>query len=356
MEHRTESKDHREGKKLNALCPMLYAPNTALDGKVRLSTKAMVFLIMAHILFLIFFPQKAQTQETTASEISNPAAQMEGVEGQLVSIDSKFASMKRELDSVNNRLSALRAEEERPKGFLKRVMGVFTSKRKKRGTLFSRSQELAGEMSKLQEQRKPLVGELIILADKIIEKSNLRITLLGEIFLSTDYATREEERKQLSELSTLWGIAERARKAREKYAPDTIGPEDEWSFPTLFSDDPVELRLLAATLKDAAAEERRKADQLDKRIQRLELEVAELEYFLRVSEEMQRREEEREASGVGLSHIPWDEMTTEREIEDKKGQIDELKTRKQESEERAERYQRQAEEIDVALRGKLEDD
>ena len=281
---------------------------------------------------------------------------MEKVEEQIVSIDNKFASMKRELNSVNSRLSMLRAEEERPKGFLKRVLGVFTSKRKKIGSLFSRSQGLAGEMSKLQKRRKPLVGELIVLADKLIEKSSLRIALLGEIFLSTDYATREEEREQLSRLSTLWGIAERARKARDKYAPDTIGPEDEWSFPTLFSHDPVELRLLAATLKDAAAEEREKVDQLGKRIQHLELEVAQLEYLLRVSEEMQRRAEEREASGVGLSQIPWDEMATEREIEDKKRQIDELKTRRQESEEKAERYQQWAEQIDVELRRKLEDD
>ena len=51
-------------------------------------------------------------------------------------------------------------------------------------------------------------------------------------------------------------------------------------------------------------------------------------------------------------------METERDIENKKEQLDELEIRKQESEEKAQRSQQQAEQIDAELRlkGQLEDD
>ena len=356
MEHNAENRGREEDKKLHVLSFVAYVSNTAFDRRVCLSAKSVTFLIIVQILFLISFPQEAQTQETIAREISDLATRLGSVEEKLISIDNELASLKRERNIANSRLSALKAEEARPKGFWGSLPGMGTLRRRKIGRLFTRIQELADEMGGLQERRKPLIRQFVVLADQLIEQSSSRITILGEAFLGRDYATQEEAEKQLSELSALWGLVEKTRASKDKYTPGTIEPEDEWSFPTLLSDDPAELRLMAATLKDAAAEERDKVIRLDEQIQALELEVAQLEYLLRLSEEMRRRDEEREASGVGLSQPSWDEMETEREIESKREQMAVLKARRQESEEKARRFQQQAEQIDVELKGRLEDD
>lgn len=354
MEHRAKSNDREEDSMPIALSSMPQIPNTSRHKISLLLTRTVIFLIAIQVLFFVFSPQKSQTQEVSTREISALAAQLEDVEGRLVSIDNRLVSLEREFNIVTDELYILRKEDEKPRGFLRKLLDMGRRKRKI-GKLYTRSQELVNEIGKLQEERKPLVERLTILADEIIEKSSPRISLLGEIFLNTDYVSREEEEKQLAELSTLWAIVEKARKAREKYALDTIEPEDEWDFSTLLSDDPAELKLFAATLRDAAAEEKVKADQLRRRIRDLELEVEQREELLRVSEEMQRRDEERAASGVGLSHIKWDETETEREIESRKNQITELEIRAQESDEKAGRFQQQAEQIDMKLR-EMEDD
>ena len=355
MEHRAKRKDQEAGKKLHALSSVIYASNTALDRKVCLSAQAVIFLVTLQALLFIFPSYEAQSQGVAAQEISRLATQLNGVERQLISIDRKLTLLERELSAVTRNLGVLKEEEKRPRSFLRRVLGM-GRRRRNIGRLFTRSRELNDEMIILQAKRKPLIKELIALADVIIEKSSSRITILAEAFLSISDTVSEEAEKQLSELSALWGIAERARKARDKYAPDTIKPENEWSLPTLLTEDPAELRLLAATLRDVAASERNNIAILAERIRVLEQKVTQLEYLLKVSRDWQRREEEREASGIGFSQPSWDEMETEREIESKKEQLAELEIRKQKSEEKARRSQEQAEQIDEELKGKLEDD
>jgi len=352
MEHRAKRKDQEAGKKLHALSSVTYASNTALDRKVCLSAQVIIFLVTLQVLLFVFPSYKAQAQGTTAQEISQLATRLNDTAKQLISIDSKLKLLEEELRTVTRDLGVLKEEEKKPRSFLRRLL---SNRRRKIGRLFARSRELNDEMIGLQAKRKPLIKELVALADVIIEKSSSLITILAEAFLSSGDTISEEAEQQLSELSTLWGMAERARKARDKYAPETIKPEDEWSLPTLLTDDPAELRLLAATLRDVAASERNNVAMLTGRIRILEQEVKQLEYLLKVSKDLQRREEEREASGIGFSQPQWDEMETEREIENNKEQLAELEIRKQKSEEKVRLSQEQAEQIEE-LKGKLEDD
>lgn len=351
MEHRTKRKDQEVGKKLHALSSVTYASNTALDRKVCLSAQVVIFLVTLQVLLFIFPSYKAQAQGTAAQEISQLGTQLDGIVRQLISIDNKLTLLKKERDDVNSDMSVLKEEERKPRSFLRRVLGM-GRRRREIGRLYTRSLELYEEMIELQVKRKPLIKKLVPLTDVIIEKSSSRITILGEAFGNT---VSEEAERQLSELSTLWGIAGKARKARDKYAPETIKQEDEWSLPTLLPDDPAKLRLLAATLRDVAASERNNTAILSKQIRNLKQEVKQLESLLKVSRDLQRREEEREASGIGFSQPDWDEMETEREIESKKEQLAELEIRKQKSEEKAQRSQQQAEQIEE-FKGKLEDD
>lgn len=355
MEHRAKRKDQEAGKRLHALSPVIYASNAALGRKVRLFAQAVIFLVILQVLLFVFPSYKAQAQGTTAQEISQLAARLDGIARQLISIDNKLKLLEEELRAVTRYLGVLKEEEKKPRSFLRRILGMGRGRRKI-GRLYTRSLELYDEMIGLRTKRKPLIKKLVPLTDVIIEKSSSRITILGEAFLSSSDTVSEEAERQLSELSTIWGIAERARKVREKYAPNTIKPEDEWSLPTLLTDDPAELRLLAATLRDVAASERDNIAELAERIQLLKQGVKQLEYLLKVSKDWQRREEEREASGIGFSQPSWDEMETERDIKSKKKELVKLEIRKQKSEEKAQRSQEQAEQIDAEFKGKLEDD
>lgn len=355
MEYRAKRKDQETGKKLHALSSVTYVSNTALHRKVCLSAQVVIFLVILQVLLFAFPSYKAQAQGTAAQEISQLATQLDGTVRQLISIDNRIKSLKKESRTVNHDMGVLKEEERKPRGFLRRILGM-GRRRRQIGKLYSRSLELYYEMIGLQAKRKQLIKELVPLTDVIIEKSSSRITILGEAFGNT---VSEEAERQLSELSTLWGIAGKARKARDKYAPETIKPEDEWSLPTLLPDDPAKLRLLTATLRDVAASERENTVALTDRIQSLEQEVKQLESLLKVSRDLQRREEEREASGIGFSQPSWgDEMETERDIENKKEQLTELEIRKQKSEEKAQLSQEQAEQIDAELKlnGQLEDD
>jgi len=325
------------------------------EGKLYLLAKLAIFLAIAQILLSIIFPQEAQTQEITEHGISALKARLEHVKGKLASTDDSLTSLKKEFNLVINKRNLLEEEEANPKGFLSKLPGMGILRRRKLGGFYTRSQELADEMGSMEEERKSLVKEFISLADELIEKSSLRMIALmktlREAALSDDTIAWQEVSKQWS---YLWDLAERTREAKKKYAPDT--PERRIEPPVSFSDDPKDLQLRAAALRDAAAAEWAKAAQLGDEIGELERKERHLKQQLELSKEIQRREEEREATGI-LSQIPWgSDAAIERDIEDIGKDIDKRKSRKREHEEKAQRYQRRAEQIDVQLEGKSEND
>ena len=354
MERRAKNKGQEKEKNPRASGLMPCASDTAPHEEVRPSTKALILLVIFLIAFSIFPPQEARAQEITAYEISRLATLLKTIEERLIYIDNEFASLKNELGLVTNELSQ---EEAKPKSFWRKlpVMGWLSAR--KRGKLFARSQELADEMSRLREERKPRIEEFTTVANKLIQKSSLRITVLAEAFLRDDSTTREEAAKQISELSELWALVERTRKARDKYAPETPVPGDEESLPILLSEDPEDLKQWAAIWRDEAKRERDKAAKLGEKIKDLELQKDQREWFLEKSEDMRRITEERDITGVGIGDTPWNnDIATEREIESIKEEIAKLKISKQEHEEKAKQHQQLAEEIEAKLRGISEDD
>ncbi len=354
MERRAKTKYQEKGRGLQAPGSVPYTSDIAPCKKVCRLTKAPILLTIFLIAFSIFSPQEARTQGITAYEISRLAARLKAIEEKLTSIDSEFTALKDELQRVTNELGH---EGTKPKSFWRKLPVVSWLSTRKRGKLFSRSQELADRMSKLWEERKPRVKEFITVANKVIEKSSLRITALAEAFLRDDSTTREEAAKQISDLSELWALVERAREARDKYAPETPTPAGVESLPTLLSDDPEDLRLWAAIWRDEAAREQDKTAKLREKIKDLELKKDQLEWFMEKSEEIQRRTEERDITGVGIGDTPWNnDVATEREIESIKEEIAKLKTSEQEHEEKAKQHQQLAEEVEAKLKGNSEDD
>ena len=354
MERRTKSKGQEKEKNPRALGFMIYTSDTAFREEVRLSAKALILLIILLIAFSIFSSQEARTQEITVHEIFRLAALLKIVEERLIYIDNEFASLENELSRVTKELNQ---EKAKPKSFWRKlpVMGWLSDR--KIGKLHTRSQELADEIIKLGEARKPKIKELTTLSNELIQKSNLRITALAEAFLGDDSTTQEEAAKQISELSGLWALVERTRKARDKYAPETPTPEDEVSLPTLLSEDPADLWLWAAIWRDESVRELDKAAKLGEKIKDLELRKEQLEWFMEKSEDIRRITEEREITGVGIGDTPWNnDIATEREIEDIKEEIEKLGTSKQGHEEKAKQHQQLAEEIEAKLRGISEDD
>ncbi|MCK4818940.1 hypothetical protein KA005_24415, partial [bacterium] len=122
MEHRAKRKCQRQGKRLHALNPILRAPNASLQRRVRLSTKAVILLVSIQVLFLIFSPQKAQAQGVVAHEIPKSAERLDGIERQLISIDTSLTLLEEDLIDVTRGLGVLKAEEEKPKSLLKRLL------------------------------------------------------------------------------------------------------------------------------------------------------------------------------------------------------------------------------------------
>ncbi len=304
--------------------------------------------------------EEAQTQEVTEREISDLETRLNDIREKLTSIDDQLASLKRELDNVTNEIDRLKEEEAKPKGFLKRITDIFGSRQRNLGKLYTESQDLAYRISALQEERKPLVAGFIAAADELIEKASLRMTsimdVLREAVANNDTGTREWASKELSDL---WQLAEKARESRNEYAPNALTPEQRIIIPTLLSDDPEELLLWSAALKDAAAAERAKVARLEREIRDLEREQRVLEQLLELARQMRRRDEEVGASGVGvepsLTMLTGDEAT-KREIEAIKERIAELKVKKQESEENTERFERRASQIDARLERESEDE
>lgn len=328
----------------------------------------LVFLIGIQILLSIFCLQEAQTQQVADPEISDLEGQLRGIETTLVSIDTSLRSLNERLNIVTNEKNELTQEliEEKPKGFLDRIRSVFDyRKRRKQERLMTESQDLADRISELQKEREPLVNIFVALADELIRKCSLRITALMEVVRQADQDNDVTARDEaMRRVSSLWQLAEGTTALRDRYAPGTVGPERTIDYSALLSNNPEELRLVAAILKDYAAEASAKATQLEREIEKLQSRSSLLKRIVELSEEMQRRDEERGAAGIGTANIPWsDDVATKREIEDINERIDELSDKKQGYQDNAESFERQSKElgerasqIDAELKRKSEDD
>jgi hypothetical protein len=319
----------------------------AHSGRTHIPAKCIIFLAVIQVLLSTFCPQAARTQEVTNDEISRLSQQLKGVEAKLVSIDKELQSLNEEFNAVTNEINRLKQEikeeEAKPKGLLRKITGIFGYR--KRGRLENRlteSKNLSDKINDRRRKREPLVDECIALTDDLIDKTNLRMTVLTDIVrkanLNDEITVRDEAWKQVS---TLWELAEKTREMRSKYAPSLFVSEQKIALPPLLSEDPEELRLWAAILKDEEAKARLKAAELERQIEDLQRKRLVLERMVELSKEIQRRDEERGANSVepGTANIPW---ASEREIDEIKERIHELSEKKQEYEANAERFESQS--------------
>jgi hypothetical protein len=343
--------------------------HTARCGSASLIGKSILFLIGAQILSFIFCLQGAHAQDVTEYEISELKQQLEQMGRELESIDE-------DLDALNDRYNTrtaeknrltreLMEEEAKPKGIIDRIKGIFSRTRARQSKLMTESRELADEISDLiNKRREPLVKEFVALADELIDKASaLMATLMDavrEADLRNDLTARNKAWQRVSEL---WELANTTTATRNKYAQDILSPEVTRTFPSLLSKDPDELRLGAAILKDWAVEAREEAVRLEVEIKKSQRKQRLLEEMVKVSEDMQRSDEERGATGVGTAQIPWGSDVAKREIEDIKAEISGLLTLKQQHEADAERFEsqskaleQQASQLDAELKGKSEDE
>ena len=330
--------------------------------------KGIVFLIGMQILLSTFYLQEAQTQDVTAHEISDLEQQLRVIEEEIVSINAERESLIERFNTVTNEIDKLkqelREEKAKPKGFLSKITSIFSRKRGRLEDLLTEAQDLADTISDRQKKLVPLVNQFVELADKLIDKSTARMITLMDVVreadLSNEITVRNEAWKQVS---SLWQLAERTTAARNKYAPNTFGPERTITFPSLLSSDPEELRVGAAILKGWAAEERNKANLLERQIEKLQSRKSLLERMMELSKEIQRSDEERGSEDV-TPNIPWgSDVAIKTEISDIEEQIRELSAKKQEYRDNAERFDGQskdleqmASQIDVEIKGKPNDD
>ncbi len=330
---------------------------------------ASLIVIGAQILSLIFCLQGAHAQGVTENEISELRQQLEQMERELDLIDKDLNTLNDRYSMVTaekNRLTReLMQEEAKPKGFFDRIKGVFSRKRGRQAKLMTESRELADRISDLiDKRREPLVKEFVALADELIDKASVLMATLMDVVreadLRSDLTARDKAWQRVSEL---WELANTTTAARNKYAQEIPSPEVTRTFPSLLSKDPDELRLGAAILKDWAVEAREEAMRLEVEIKKFQRKQRLLEEMVKVSEDMQRSDEERGATGVGTAQIPWGSDVARREIEDIKAEISGLLTLKQQQEADAERFEsqskaleQQASQLDAELKGKSEDE
>ena len=343
--------------------------HTARCGNASLIGKSIFFLIGVQILSIAFCSQNARAQDVTEDEISELRQRLEQMGRELELID-------KDLNTLNNRYNAVTAEKNRltqelmeeeakPKGIFDRIKGVFSRKRGKQAKLMTESRELADRISNLIDKgRDPLVKQFVALADELIDKASALMATLMDVVreadLRNDLTARNEAWQRVSEL---WELANTTTAARNKYAQDIPSPEVTRTFPSLLSNDPDELRLGAAILKDWAVEAREEAARLEVEIKKFQRKQRLLEEMVKVSADMQRSDEERGATGVGTAQIPWGSDVAKREIEDIKAEITGLLALKLQHEADAERFEGQSKaleqralQLDAELKGKSEDE
>jgi len=323
--------------------------------------RIVVILISAHILLCAFFTQAAPTQEITDPEISNLKQQFDVTQQNLISIDARLVSLNEELTTTTNEISVLKEELRKSGGILGRFRNVFRNRRL--GKLSTRSQDMWNEISSLENEREALIKQFILLADDLIDKSSIYVSVLmvaaREADLKNDIEIRDRALKQVS---ALWQQTEKTTTARNKYARVILDPKRTAELPPLVSSDPRELRLVALILKNAASESLGEAAKLEKEIKDLEQKKLILERMLDLSKDIKRSSEERGSGdiGFGTPDIPWG---SERDIEEIEQAITELSDRKKDFEADAERYKAQstalewqASQIEAELKGKSGDD
>lgn len=316
----------------------------AVWGKKYQLLKAFIFIVSIQIITFMIYPQEARTQEITDPEILNLEGRLKEIEIKLVAMDGELKSLNEKLNTVTNEISRLKENEAKSKGIFSGITGIF--RRRKIGNLYTESQFLSDSIKALNKRREPLVGEFVALADRLIEKSNSRMTKLMETVrkanLSYDFTTRDNAWKQLS---YLWQLGEKTTETRNEYVPQTIGSERAITSPSLLSNDPEELRLGAAIWKDEASAARAQAARLEEQIKNLQKKKFVLEQAMEVSKEMQRKDEERGAVGVGVgtTHILLgSDAATKRMISEIEDEIKKLLIQKQEYENKAERFEGQS--------------
>ena len=327
--------------------------------------KVAVLPISLLILSMILCVQKVQLQEITDREISELEQQLKATEAEVIQIDNELKPLTETFNSVTGEIDKLKQELREPKSGIGRIFGIFDyRKRGKLEQLYAQSQELADRISFLRKKRDPLIREFVTLADALIERSSLRITaLLGlvrEAIAANDTATRNRASKQVS---ALWQLAEKTTAARSKYAPAIPGQERVKLFTPPLSDDPIELRLSAAILKDEAKTARSEAARLRVEQEKLQLQERTRKLLLETWKEIQRSNEERESMSVqaGTTNIPWgfNESAIKKEISEIREKIDKLSARIREYEANAESFENQsknleqrASQIEAKLKGK----
>jgi uncharacterized coiled-coil DUF342 family protein len=360
LDFRSQPKIRNQKSKICTSCASNLIRHPSFVTRHSSLVTALLFLIGMEILSAILCPQEARTEEK--NEFPGLGQRLNAIETKLMSIDEELGALTRQFDTVTNEMNKLK-KAGKSKSFLSGITGIF--RRRKLAKLYTKSQDLADRISDLQKKREPLVSEFVALADELRDKSTLRMIALMEVVreadLKDDITTRDETMKQIS---SLWQLAERTENARGKYAPETVGPERTITYPALLSDNPEELRLVAAILKDHAAAARDEATQLGWEIEKLKSSRDLRKRVMQLTEQMRRSDEERGAVGVGITHIPWaSDAAVKREIEDIEEKMDELSAKKQEKQNKAEGFENQSKElerrasqIDAELKGKPEDD
>jgi archaellum component FlaC len=319
----------------------LYIAYGEYSPKLKFFLQILIFLVNICILSFVVYLQEAQTQEPEIISLEN---RLRGIETQIVSTDTQLRQINERLNSVTNEINRLKEEESSSKGFFSSITGIF--RRGKLGKLYTESQTLADDIKDLNKKRDPLVNQLITLSDKLIDRTNTR---MGELMASvrksnqnSDFITRDEAWKQLS---YLWQLAEKVTEIKNKYVPRTPGSERQITSPSLLSHDPEELRLGAAIWRDEAITARAYAARINEQISTLRKKKSVLEQAMEVSKEMQRRDEERGAIGVGTgtTNITWgSDVANKKKIREIDEEINRLQAQKKEFESKAERFEGQS--------------
>lgn len=318
--------------------------------------------ISAQIFAICFGIQELLAQEITDAEILELERQLREIEMRLVPIDEELRLSNERFIYITGEIEILKQELEEPANLFRKITRIF-KERSLRNKL-AESRDLAVKIDTASKARKPLVREFITVADKLIERSSLRMTALmktmKEAISKDDVPARDRASKQYS---ALWRLTEKTTSARNRYAGSLSGEELMKPFLPLLSSDPVELRLGSASLRDAAISARAKAMERKRQMKELQSKKRLLEGRLEIWEENQRRNEERESMGAesGTASIPWgfNEPATRREIEEINQKISALSSEVQRLESDAESFENQskvleqrASQIEAELKGK----
>ncbi len=319
----------------------LLSPATSPQKAAPLAKAAGIFIAI-QILFFIFCPQGVKAQKIADPEIVDLGNRLKATESELIRGDAKLDSWDKRVKTVKNEIEKLREE---PKGFLSRLAGIFTRRKRKLEMLHSELLDLSNNIGNLQNKRKLLVSSLVTLADELIDKSDSRMRDLMEVVRNAssegDLTTKNAAEKLVSEL---WQLAETTRESRNRYAPPPLSSEPAITFPPLRSDDPEDIRLGIAILNDAAAQARIEAAKLKGQFEELQRKRG----LLESSMEIRRSNEERGIMGVeaGNAPMPWGigDADMEREIDEIGKEMKKLSDKMEEKRAAAERFEKQIEE------------